>query len=195
MSLSCFPRIQLLLLDTWWAGFSSAWAAPVVLDPELQIRKLMNTGVDSFRIARNPDDKFLYYLKLNGALYRVNLSSQSNGTTSTLVYSSSDHQVTSAAGLAIGPDGTIYLTSNTVQTNHTIGVVTKGVLNHSTQARTCYILNWRLSAPIIRSRRLASSAVSRTRSIPRSSTTSIAQRIEQCRPAHPFDLRMGKSCR
>ena len=132
-------RVYPLLIAVSGAWVSSSSAAPVVLDSELQIRRVMNTGGGSFRLARNPHDDFLYYLKVSGALHRVNLSSLPNGTTSTLVYDSGDHQVTSAAGLVIGSDGTIYLTSNTVRTNHTIGVVTKGVVN-STGIRTWSVL-------------------------------------------------------
>jgi len=119
---------------------SSALAAPTVLDPELQIRNVLNTGSDSFRLVLNPDDGHLYYLKINGNLYRVNLSAQPGGTTSTLVASSNGHHVTSAAGFAIGPDGTFYLTGNTVRTNHTVGLVTKGVLNHASSSRTWSVL-------------------------------------------------------
>ena len=53
-----FLRMQLLLVGAGWAACSSA--APVVLDPELQIRNVINTGADSFRLVRNPEDNFLY---------------------------------------------------------------------------------------------------------------------------------------
>jgi hypothetical protein len=104
------------------------FSAPAVLDSELAMRNVLNTGSGSFQVALNPDDGALYYLKVNGDLYRVNLSPQAGASTSTRVYTKTDHGVTSAAGLAIGSDGTMYITSNFVITNHTISTVTKGVL-------------------------------------------------------------------
>jgi len=132
--------VLVLPVAVWCASLPSAWAAPSVLDAQLQIRNVLNTGSGSFRLVLNPDDGHLYYLKVNGELYRVDLSTQPGRTTSTLIASSGAHQVTTAAGLAIGSDGTIYLTGNTVRTNHTVGTVTKGVLNHSTGSRTWSIL-------------------------------------------------------
>ena len=119
---------------------ASLYSAPTVLDSELRIRNVLNTGNGSFRLVLNPQDGALYYLKVNGELYRVNLSAQPGASTSTRVYSSSDHGVSSAAGLEIGPDGTIYLTSNSARTNHTISTVTKGVRDPQTGARTWSIL-------------------------------------------------------
>ena len=116
------------------------FAAPAVLDSELKIRNVLNTGVDSFRLVLNPADGALYYLKVNGDLYRVNLSNQAGASTSTLVYSKTDHGVGSAAGLAIGEDGTVYLTSNSVTTNHTVSTVTKGVRNATAGTRSWSIL-------------------------------------------------------
>jgi hypothetical protein len=100
----------------------------------------MNTGSDSFRLVLNPVDGALYYLKVGGDLYRVNLSNQAGATTSTRVATRADHGVSSAAGLAIGKDGTIYLTSNSVATNHTTSTVTRGSRNPATGARSWSIL-------------------------------------------------------
>ena len=102
----------------------------------------MNTGSDSFRLVRNPVDGALYYLKVTGDLYRVNLSATPGASTSTLLYTSADHQVTSAAGLAIGPDGSIYLTSNSAVSNntYTVSTVTRGLYNPANGTRTWSIL-------------------------------------------------------
>ena len=91
------------------------------------MRNVLNTGPNSFRLVLNPADGALYYLKVNGDLYRVNLSPQAGASTSTRIYTQADHGVSSAAGFAIGNDGTMYLTSNYAITNHTISTVTKGV--------------------------------------------------------------------
>lgn len=119
-----------------------AIGAPAVLDPELSIRSMMNTGSDSFQLVRNPVDGALYYLKLNGQLYRVNLSATPGASTSTLLYTSGDHQVTAPAGMAFGPDGSIYLMSNVTISNntYTVSTVTKGIYNPINGTRTWSVL-------------------------------------------------------
>jgi hypothetical protein len=114
----------------------------VVLDPQLSIRHVINTGSGSFRLLRNPVDGALYYLKVNGNLYRVNLSATPGATTSNLLFTSAQHQVTSAAGMAFGPDGSIYLTSNTPVSNntYTVSTVTKGIYNPANGTRTWSVL-------------------------------------------------------
>ena len=118
----------------------SAEAAPWVIDPDLKIRKIMDTGAKSLRIAWNPEDGQLYYLKATGEIFRLILSSVPNGSTSVLVYDRSDHQITSAAGIAIDAAGTIYLTSNRNVPDHTISTITKGVLNRPAGTRTWSVL-------------------------------------------------------
>jgi len=111
------------------------WSAPVVLNTNLQVRLVINTtnatGSPSVRIAKDPRDNQLYYLKLNGDVFRLNLPIGGNAT-STRVYSAADHGLASnVEGMAIGPDGTIYLTGNitTNQGNSTMAQVMKGVPN------------------------------------------------------------------
>src|SRR6185436_17907683 len=115
------------LLCAWFPSLGVG--APTVLDSELTLQHMMNTGSGSFRLKRNPVDGALHYLKVNGQLYRINLSSTPGASTSTLLYSSADHQVTSAAGMTFGPDGSIYLSSNTAVSNntYTVSTVTKGI--------------------------------------------------------------------
>ncbi len=114
----------------------------MALDSELSIRNVMDTGSGSFRLVPNPVDGVLYYLKLDGQLYRVNPSATPGASTSTLLYTSADHQVTSAAGMAFGPDGSIYLTSNTPVSNntYTVSTVTKGIYDPISRTRTWSIL-------------------------------------------------------
>ena len=107
-------------------------SSPVVLNPNLQIRLVMNTtgGANSVRLAKDPRNNQLYYLKINGDIYRVNLQTGS-GSTSTKLYSSLDHGLSSSVeGFAIGPDGTMYVLGNTT-TNTTMNLVriSKGVPN------------------------------------------------------------------
>src|SRR5215471_12305389 len=79
-------------------------SAPVVLNTNLQIRLVLSTSVasQSVRIAKDPRNNQLYYLKINGDIYQVNLQPGA-GSTSTKVYSSANHGLSSSVeGLAIG---------------------------------------------------------------------------------------------
>jgi hypothetical protein len=110
-------------------------SAPVVLNTNLQIRLVMNTtnssGQNSVRIAKDPRNNQLYYLKINGDIFRVNLQPTGSASTSTKVYSATDHGLSSSVeGLAIGPDGTIYvLGNNNTNTSLTYARISKGVPN------------------------------------------------------------------
>src|SRR5216683_2796541 len=122
------------------AGFLScsvqpAESAPVALNTNLQIRLVMYTtnssGGNSVRIAKDPRDNQFYYLRFNGDIYHLNLQ-PGGGSTSTRVYSFADYGTADSAwGMAIGPDGTIYVVTNTStnQGNNNIGRVVKGVPN------------------------------------------------------------------
>ncbi|HLH56086.1 MAG TPA: PQQ-dependent sugar dehydrogenase [Verrucomicrobiae bacterium] len=112
---------------------ASLQASPVALDTNLQIRLVLYTtnssGAHSTRIAKDPRNNQLYYLKDNGDIFQVNLAS-GDGSISTKVYSSADHGIaTSALGMAIGPDGTIYIVGNTTTNsgNSTFATVMQGV--------------------------------------------------------------------
>ncbi|HTI70329.1 MAG TPA: PQQ-dependent sugar dehydrogenase [Candidatus Limnocylindria bacterium] len=118
------------------AGVECATAAPVALKPNLQVRLVMKTtnssGANSLRIAADPRTGQLYYLKANGDLFRVNLQAGSGTSTSTKVYGVADHGISeSAQGLAIGPEGTIYVLGNSTTNNgnSTFARIMKGVPN------------------------------------------------------------------
>lgn len=116
-----------------------AQAAPQALRTNVKVRNIMNTLATSpsIRIAKDPRNNTLYYLKYNGEIYRVNLGSSS----STLVYTKSDHGLNNTPGMAIGPDGTIYLVANKNLTNNlTKATVVKGVINSGTGERVWSIL-------------------------------------------------------
>jgi hypothetical protein len=124
-----------LLLTVLFAGLRALQAAPVVLNTNLHIRLVLYTtvssGANSIRIAKDPRDNVFYYLKYNGDIYRVNLLTGS-GSSSARVYSAADHGIaTSALGMAIGPDGTIYVVGNTTTNsgNSTFARIMKGVPN------------------------------------------------------------------
>ena len=95
-------------------GVQGVQTAPIAINTNLVIRLIMTTtnssGADSIRIAKDPRNDQLYYLKYNGDIYQISLKPGSGTSTSARVYSSADHGITdSAQGMAIGSDGTIYI--------------------------------------------------------------------------------------
>jgi hypothetical protein len=140
-------RCALFVLALFCSSVLTVHAAPTLLNPNLQMRLVMNTtsasGANSVRIAKDPRNNQLYYLKINGDIYRLNLQ-LGNSSTAVRVYTAADHGLsTSVEGFAIGPDGAIYVLGNTT-TNGTMNFVriSKGVPNAngvrtwSTLART-----------------------------------------------------------
>jgi hypothetical protein len=105
-------------------------AQPVSLDPAVAIRRLMTVGSNGVRLVTNPVDGSLYYLKGNGEIYRLTINPGTNTSTSTLLYTSSDHGLPSTIGFTIGPEGTIYVMGNQdVLSNKTSRMrLVKGVL-------------------------------------------------------------------
>src|SRR6266704_667423 len=96
----------------------------------IMLRLVLNTTNNSqnVRIAKDLWNNQLYFLKINGDIYKLNLQSGS-GSTATKVYSSADHGLSSSVeGFAIGPDGTIYVLGNTT-TNSSLTYmrISKGV--------------------------------------------------------------------
>ena len=129
----CFRRwAALCTVFAFLTSFVVAHSAPVVLHTNLQVRLILNTttgGGNSLRIAKDPRNSQLYYSRMNGDIYQVNLQ-PGNGSTSTRVYTSANHGISgSAQGMAIGPEGTIYLVGNTSTNsgNNTFARIMKGV--------------------------------------------------------------------
>jgi hypothetical protein len=107
-------------------------AAPQSLHPSIQLRYLLNAspGPNPIRIVKDPRDNTLYYLRLNGSIYRIDVHPGSGTSTETRVYGSEHHTVASAAGMAIGPEGTMYVVGNTTNNdNTTFATIMKGVTN------------------------------------------------------------------
>jgi hypothetical protein len=131
-------HVTVLFIPVMLAPVMRAQAAPVPLNPDLTIRLLLNTasadGVHSVRIGKDPRDLALYYLKFNGDIYRVERLPGQGTSTSSRAFTSADHGITdSAQGMAIGPDGTIYIVGNTPTNNgnSTFARIVKGVPNAS----------------------------------------------------------------
>lgn len=117
----------------------NAQTAPQALRSDVKVRNVITTlsTSPSIRIAKDTRNNTLYYLKQNGEIYQVDLAS----STSTLVYTSSDHNVSDTQGMAIGPNGTIYLVGNEDLVNGlTRATIVKGVIDSGTQQRVWSIL-------------------------------------------------------
>ncbi len=128
------PGIWLVGIFAPMLAVVSAMADPVVLNTNLQLRLLLSTtapsGAHSVRLAKDPRNNQLYYLQLNGDVYQINVMPGNGTSTSSLVYSSADHGLTqNVEGMAIGPDGTIYLVGNTTTNSgqSTVATIMKGV--------------------------------------------------------------------
>src|SRR5262245_42746076 len=125
----CLVALILLTLEA-----TQVLAAPVALNTNIQLRLILNTidtsGSASIRIAKDPRTNDLYYSKFNGDIYRVTIRPGGGTSTSTKVYGAADHGIAdSAQGMAIGPDGTIFLVGNftTDGGNRTFARIVKGV--------------------------------------------------------------------
>src|SRR6266850_2596180 len=131
-------RVTALCGVLLWAA-QNAPSAPFVINTNLQMRLVMHTtnssGASSIRIVKDPRNDQLYYLKENGDIYRVNLMPGSGASTSVKVFAAADHTISGASGMAIGPDGTIYLAGNTTTNsgNQTFATIVKGATNGSGQ--------------------------------------------------------------
>lgn len=137
----CFFWSKTLLLTIFILNYGTTVvnAAPEALRSDVKIRNIVNTKSisPSVRIVKDPRNNTLYYLKRNGEIYRVNLGS----STTTLVYNFNNHKVSETQGMAIGPNGTIYLVGNgNVANDQTKAVIVKGVINPNTGQRVWSVL-------------------------------------------------------
>ena len=107
----------LLVVTTFLAsGLASSRGAfaetvPQALHADIHVRKILATaatGSPPTRIAKDPRDATLYYLKQAGDIYQVNVVAR----TSTFVAGAGDHGLSNTQGMVIGADGTIYLVGN-----------------------------------------------------------------------------------
>ena len=96
---------------------------PEALDDDITIQKIMTIQSDGIRLAKNPLSHELYYARLNGSVYRVNLQSSD----STLVATAAQHGLASLAGFDIAPDGTFFIVGNKQSESNNIGIIIKGV--------------------------------------------------------------------
>src|SRR5262245_12695814 len=77
-------------------------AAPVAVDQAIQIRHLLDVspGAAPVRLAKDPRDNTLYFLKLNGEICRLTLRSGSGTSTASLEWTAADHGLQNTLGMA-----------------------------------------------------------------------------------------------
>jgi hypothetical protein len=125
----CFWSV---LMGAFFAQWQTA-GAPQPVHPSVRVRHLMNAAAGSLpiRIVKDPRDNALYYLKQSGSIYRITVNPGTNTSTGARVYGTEHHTISAAAGMAIGPDGTIYVVGNTSTNNDnsTFATIMKGVTN------------------------------------------------------------------
>jgi hypothetical protein len=89
------------------AGPASAETIPQPTRPGIEVRRVIATeaAAPSVRLVKDPRDDTLYVLKRNGDVLRVRIDPPATTT----LYRTADHGIAVGAGLAIGPDGSLYL--------------------------------------------------------------------------------------
>ena len=86
---------------------------PTAFKSNIEVRKLLGLANGTFRIAKDPRTNELYTLSQNGTISRIRLPDDGGAASSESVYGRGDHgQGGGLTGFAIGPDGSMYLTSN-----------------------------------------------------------------------------------
>ena len=120
-------RVDIALLLTVLAA-SLLPAVPVALRGDITVRHILDTGSggNSIRIARDPSDAFLYYLRQSGSIYRLTVEDGS-GSTSERIYQGSDTGISSATGFAFGPDGTVYIVGTQASGSTNVATIRAGV--------------------------------------------------------------------
>jgi len=133
-----FQLVPFLILSTLP---DYAYADPLALRSDITVTKVLDTQTvsPSVRLARinAANTQFLYNLKLNGDIFKVNLSTG----VKTRVYTSAQHQLSNAQGMAVGAGGIIYLVGNEdLPNSQTRAKIVKGEINPITKKRVWSVL-------------------------------------------------------
>jgi glucose/arabinose dehydrogenase len=91
------------------------------------IRRIIDTGgpETSVRLVRDPVSSALFVLKRDGDVFRLTVPAQGAPSLERL-YRSAETGVSDAQGMAIGPDGTLYLVGNQVEGLDNFAIIRRG---------------------------------------------------------------------
>ena len=104
-----------------------AGAEPESLHPDVTLERLFGAGSNPVRLVKDPVDHSLYLLKTNG---EINLVDVVDGSMQRL-YRSTNHTLRNAQGLAVGADGTMYLSGYSTSGNTQTAKIMRGVIDAS----------------------------------------------------------------
>ncbi len=98
---------------------------PVILHRGISLRKLVNVGPGSIKLALNPLDGQLYFLNPGAGIFRVQPTGPAEAVQ---LVSTGAFQGNSPTGMTIGPDGALYVVLNAaVGSNQTQAIILRGV--------------------------------------------------------------------
>ena len=96
--------------------------APVLLRDDISLRKVVDVGGANIRLARHPLENDLYYLHPSDGIFRVTLTEPFSAMKVMAISDITDDGF--PAGMAFGPDGTLYVVMNRMFSQ----VLTQGVI-------------------------------------------------------------------
>jgi hypothetical protein len=80
---------------------------PILLREDITLRKVIDAGGGSIKLVLNPADGQLYYLQPGNGIFSVDLTAGTKKRVASATVITGN-----AAGMAIGPDGTLYVVTN-----------------------------------------------------------------------------------
>lgn len=123
-----------IILPIMPSHFMSAYAQnPQPLRPDIDVNKFLTVENNCVRIDYDYSSGKLYYVRISGEIYSIDLA----GPSKALISTANDHGISSAAGFAIASDGTFFLVGNLTQTgNNNVGIIKKGEIENGSQTWT-----------------------------------------------------------
>jgi glucose/arabinose dehydrogenase len=119
------------LRDAVWASAlllaGACGGSEVPLSTDFAVRRIIDTGgpETSVRLVRDPVSNALFVLKRNGDVFRLTVPAPGASTLERL-YGSSETGVSDAQGMAVGPDGTLYLVGNQIDGLDNFAIIRRG---------------------------------------------------------------------
>lgn len=99
---------------------------PVLLRNDISLRKVVDVGGASIRLAWHPLEEALYYLHPSEGIFLVNLSEPSSAEKVVEIADITAGGSGWPTGMAFGPDGMLYVVMNRKPDNMTVGMIYKG---------------------------------------------------------------------